>query len=123
MLSAPDRVVLNALLPPGGPEGLPGAFEAGFEEWEFAFSADAPASMRLGWRVALLVAAWISPLLIRRLPPLERLTPDEREAALEAMGRSRFYLMRQCFLLLKAVTSFGYGRTKAVRLAAGYDAR
>ena len=62
-------------------------------------------------------------LLIHRLPPLERLSVDDRETALEAMGKSRFYLMRQCFLLLKAVTSFGYGRTKAVRLPAGYDAR
>ena len=123
MLSALDRVVLNALLPPGGPEGLPGAFEAGFERWEAAFSADAPSTMRLGWRAALFVAAWVSPLLIGRMPSLERLAPEEREDALEAMGKSRFYLMRQCFLLLKAVTSFGYGSTHAVRRVVGYDAR
>jgi len=123
MLGERDRAVLDALLPPGGPEGLPGAFEAGFEEFERGFRADAPATMRLGWRAALLVAAWISPLLIRRLPPLDRLSADEREAALEAMGKSRFHLIRQVFLLLKAVTSFGYGSTPAVRRAVGYDAR
>ncbi len=123
MLSARDRVVLEALLPPGGPEGLPGAFEAGFEEFERGFSADAPATMRLGWRAALFLAAWASPALIGRLPPLERLSVDDREAALEAMGKSRVYLIRQVFLLLKAVTSFGYGSTKAVRRAVGYDAR
>lgn len=123
MLSRRDRAVLDALLPPGGPEGLPGAFESGFEDFERGFTADAPATMRLGWRAALFLAAWVAPLLIRRLPPLERLPAEDREAALEAMGKSRFYLIRQVFLLLKAVTSFGYGSTGAVRRAVGYDAR
>lgn len=122
MTSSRDRVVLEALLPPGGPEGLPGVFEAGFEEFERGFAADAPPPMRLGWRAALLAAYWLSPLLIGRLPPLSRLSPDEREDALCAMGKSRVYLLRQVFLLLKAVTSFGYGGTKAVRRAVGYDA-
>lgn len=122
MISAADRAVLDALLPPGGPEGLPGAFEAGFEEFERGFAADAPLPMRLGWRAALFAAAWLSPLLIGRLPPFGRLAPAEREAALGAMGKSRIYLLRQVSLLLKAVTSFGYGGTKAVRRAVGYDA-
>lgn len=117
-----DRAVLDALLPPGGPEGLPGAFEAGFETFEAGFRADAPLPMRLGWRAALFVAFWISPLLIGRLPPLDRLPPEEREEALCAMGQSRIYLLRQIFLLLKAVTSFGYGSTREVRRAVGYDA-
>ncbi len=119
---ARERLVLDALLPPGGPEGLPGVFEAGFEAWEQGFAADAPPTMRVGWRAALFVAYWISPVLIARLPPLGRLNADERERALEAMGKSRFYLMRQCFLLLKAVTSFGYGSTTTVRRVVGYHA-
>jgi hypothetical protein len=123
MIGPRDRAVLDALLPPGGPEGLPGAFEAGFEEFEAAFSKDAPLPMRLGWRAALLSAAWLSPLLIGRLPPLDRLAPEEREDALCAMGKSRFYLIRQVSLLLKAVTSFGYGGAPAVRRSVGYDAR
>lgn len=122
MLGARDRVVLDALLP-SGLDGLPGVFEAGFEHYEAGFRADAPLPMRIGWRAALFLASWLSPLLIRRLPPLDRLSVDEREAALEAMGKSRFYLIRQCFLLLKAVTSFGYGSTRSVRRAVGYDAR
>ena len=117
------RAVIDALLPPGGSEGLPGAFEAGFEHWEILFSAEAPTPMRLGWHAALFVAAWVSPLLIRRLPPFDRLPEDERTRALEAMGKNRFYLMRQCFLLLKTITSFGYGSTRAVRRIVGYDAR
>lgn len=123
MLNARDRTVLDALLPPGGPEGLPGAFEAGFEEFEKGFASDAPFPMRFGWRAALFAACWVSPLLIGRLPPLTRLAPPEREDALCAMGKSRVYLIRQVSLLLKAVTSFGYGGTKAVRRVVGYDAR
>ena len=114
-MTARDRVVLEAL--------LPGAFEAGFEAFEAGFTTDAPRMMRFGWRAALAAAAWISPLLIGRLPPLDRLSADDREAALEAMGKSPVYLIRQVFLLLKAVTSFGYGSTKAVRRDVGYDAR
>jgi hypothetical protein len=113
-MTARDRAVLEAL--------LPGVFEAGFEHFEAEFTSGAPPTMRFGWRAALFAAAWLSPLLIRRLPPLERLAPDERERALEAMGKSRVYLLRQLFLLLKAVTSFGYGSTKAVRREVGYDA-
>lgn len=123
MLSPRERTVIDALLPPAGSDGFPGAFEAGFEGFERGFTADAPATMRLGWRAALFLAAWVSPLLIRRLPPLDRLSVEDREAALEAMGKSRFYLIRQVFLLLKAVTSFGFGSTGAVRRAVGYDAR
>lgn len=122
MIGPRERAVLDALLPPGGPEGLPGAFEAGFEDFESGFSQDAPLPMRLGWRAALFAAYWVSPLLIGRLPPLGRLSSAEREDALCAMGKSRFYLIRQASLLLKAVTSFGYGGTKAVRRAVGYDA-
>ncbi len=122
MIGPRERSVLDALLPPGGTEGLPGAFEAGFEDFESGFSKDAPLPMRLGWRAALFLAYWVSPLLIGRLPPLVRLSTEEREEALGAMGKSRVYLIRQVFLLLKAVTSFGYGGTKAVRRAVGYDA-
>lgn len=114
-MTARDRAVLEAL--------LPGVFEAGFESFEAGFSADAPLTMRFGWRAALFAAAWISPLLIGRLPPIDRLPIDRREEALEAMGKSRVYLIRQVFLLLKAITSFGYGSTKAVRREVGYDAR
>ena len=122
MLSAREKGVIDALLPTGL-DGFPGALEAGFEKFEEGFRADAPAAMRLGWRAALFLAAWLSPILIGRRPPLDRLSVDDREAALEAMGTSRIYLFRQVFLLLKAVTSFGYGSTPAVRRAVKYDAR
>ena len=116
-----QRAVIDALLPPGG--DLPGALESGFEQFEERFRAEAPAPMRLGWLAALFVASWLSPLLIRRLPPLDRLEPQAREDALVALSKSRFYLLRQVMLLLRAVVGFGYGGTRAVRRAVGYDAR
>lgn len=119
-MNARERAVIGALLPPGGPEGLPGAFEAGFAEFETGFRRAAPLPMRLGWRAALFVGAWIAPLLIKRLPPLDRLPENERADALEALGKSRFYLVRQSSLLLKAVVSFGYGSTPLVRKVVGY---
>ncbi len=116
-----QRAVVDALLPPGGP--LPGALEAGFEEFEARFRRDAPPTMRLGWRAALWIAAWISPLLIRRLPPLDSLEPQAREDALVAMSKSPIYLVRQVMLLLRAVVGFGWGATPEVRRKVGYDAR
>ena len=121
MLSNRQRAVVDALLPPGGE--LPGAFEAGFEEFEARFRADAPAPMRLGWLAALWVASWVSPLMIRRLPPLDRLEPAAREDALNALSKSRIYLLRQVMLLLRAVVGFGWGATPEVRRTVGYDAR
>lgn len=112
--------MLDALLPPGGPGALPGLLETGFEDFEARWSSEAPVPMVLGWRAALIVAGWISPLLIKRLPPFERLSPEDRTAALEALGKSRFYLLRQISLLIKAVAGFGYGNDPRVRRAIGY---
>jgi hypothetical protein len=55
--------------------------------------------------------------MIGRLPPLARLSEDDRERALEALGRARLYPVRQCLLLLKAVVSFSYGADERVRAA------
>ena len=116
-MDARERTVLDALLPPGG--SLPGLLEAGFEEFEARWRAEAPRRMVLGWRLALFSASWLSPLLIGRLPPLSRPPPPEREAALEAMGKSRLYPVRQLLLLLKAVSGYGYGLDARVRAANG----
>lgn len=119
MLSPSARAVLDALLPSGGPLG-PGLLEAGFEEFYEDFERNAVPSLRRGFKAALWAALWISPLLIRRLPPLTRLEPEAREQALEAMGRSRLYLLRQMLLLLKAVSCFCYGADSRVREALGF---
>lgn len=112
MLNARSRVVLATL--------LPGLFEAGFDGFHARFEKTAPASMVLGFRAALAAATWVAPLLIGRLPPLGRLAPEERARALEALGSSRFYLLRQTMLLLKAVACFCYAAHPDVRRQAGY---
>lgn len=120
MLRPAERAVVDALLPSGSCPELPfGAFDAGFEEFHADFARTAPAGLRLGFRGALLAAIWLSPLLIRRLPPFTRLSAEDRERALEALGRSRVYHVRQCLILLKAVVSFCYGADARVRKAVG----
>lgn len=121
MLSAGRRAVVDALLPSKSCPELPlGAFDAGFEAFFDRFEKTAPAGLRLGFRAALWAGAWVSPVLIGRLPPLSRLPQEEREEALEALGRCRFYPLRQSLLLLKAVVSFCYGADARVRAAVGY---
>ena len=120
MLNARQRAVIETLLPPQGPAGLPGAFEAGFEDFHARFEETALPSMSLGFRAALFAAAWVAPLAIGAPPPLSRLSDDDRARALEALAKSRFYLLRQMVLLLKAVVSFHYGAQKSVRQAIGF---
>lgn len=119
MLNARQRAVIDALLPSGAHPALPGAFEADFEAFHAEFERTASPSLRRGFKAALWAAAWLSPLLIGRLPPLDRLDAASRERALEALGRSRFYLLRQALLLLKAAVCFGYGADPKVRRALG----
>jgi hypothetical protein len=114
MLGARSRELLETL--------LPGLYEAGFERFYEDFQKKAPPQMLLGFRAALLVGVWISPLLIFRLPPFTRLTQEDRLRALEALGKSDIYLLRQIMLLLKAVACFCYGANPAVRKDMGYPA-
>lgn len=120
MLTPRERAVLETLLPAGGHPALKGLFEAGFEDFYRDFERTAIMRLRLGFKAALFAAIWISPLLIGRLPPLTRLERENREAALEALGRSRFYVLRQLFLVLKTVSCFCYGADPQVRRAIGF---
>lgn len=120
MLDARSRAVLDALGPSGHPVFKVGLLEAGFEEFYADFRKTAPKSMVFGFAAALTAAAWVSPLLIGALPPLSRLAPEDRARALAAMGGSRFYLLRQLSLVLKAVCGFCYGARSDVRRAIGY---
>lgn len=122
MLTPRQRAVVDALLPSGAHPTLPGALEAGFEAFHAEFERTASPRLRWGFKAALWIAAWLSPLLIGRLPPLSRLEQEARENALEALGRSRFYLLRQALLLLKATVCFGYGANPKVRRALGIPA-
>jgi hypothetical protein len=121
MLNPRERCVLDTLLPSGAHPTLKlGIFDAGFDEFYKDFSANGLWTMRLGFKGALFVGAWIAPLLIGRLPPITLHDRPTREAALEALGSTRFYLLRQMMLVLKAVASFCYGANRDVRDAIGF---
>lgn len=116
MLSKNSRVVLDTLLPSGAHPKLPlGLMETNFDGFYAGFKQEASPAMIFGFRAALFAAIWAAPLLIGKLPPITRLKRPIREKALEAMGASRFYLLRQLMLVLKAVTCFCYGADRRVR--------
>ncbi|MBI5211347.1 MAG: hypothetical protein HY927_15340 [Elusimicrobia bacterium] len=115
-----ERAVFEALLPAG-----PGPKSKGIAETDFArfyedFFKTAVLPMRVSCAAAVFFAAWVSPLLVGRLPPFLMLSAEDRELALEAMAKSPFYLVRQLLLLLKAMAALCYGADPGVREALGY---
>jgi hypothetical protein len=121
MLSRRDRSVLDTLLPSGAHPALAlGVFDAGFDAFYAEFEREADIRLRAGFRAALWAACWLGPMLIRRLPPLTRLSREDRERAVGALYTSGWYLVRQMGLILKAVTSFAYAGDPRVRDAMGY---
>jgi hypothetical protein len=116
-----DRAVLNALLPSeASPLLTLGILETDFESFLADFGAAAPGPLRRAFRLGLLAAGWVAPLLVRRLPPMTRLAPAERGRALAAMERSRVPELRQLVRVLKTVVSLHYGALPAVRRALGH---
>ena len=121
MLSKQSRIVLDTLLPSRAHPTLNyGVFDAGFNEFWAEFERTALPSLRWGLRTAVFAATWIAPLLIHRLPPLTLHDRPTRERALAAMALSRFYILRQLFVVLKQAVCFCYGADPNVRDAIGY---
>jgi hypothetical protein len=121
MLTKRDRIVLDTILPSKAHPTLPlGIFDAGFDEWYQDFQKNAVFPMRIGFWAALFIAVWIAPLLIFRIPPISLYERPTRERILLALYNSRFYGLRQMFLLLKANLSFCYGANMQVRDAIGF---
>lgn len=119
MLNPRERVVLETLLPSATEPTLPGIFDAGFEVFYADFERTAVPALRRGFKLALVVAIWIAPCLIGRLPPLTRHDPPTRARALAALGTSRSYLLRQMLVLLKSVAALSYGADRRVRDSIG----
>jgi len=120
-LSRTDWEVLESLLPAGGHPTLPlGISDTGFELFLDEFQGTAPPHFRRAFRIGLFAAAWIAPLLVRRLPPFRRLNDADRNRALAAMGSSRVPELRQLVSVLKSVVSLHYGALAPVRKAIGY---
>lgn len=116
-----DRSVIDTLLPSGASPLLPlGLLESGFESFWVESNADLAPRLRLAFRFALFTAAWVAPVMVRRLPPLGRLSPTDRERALAAMERSRLVILRQLVRILKTVAALHYGAHPEVRKAVGY---
>ena len=121
MLSKQSRVVLDTLLPSEAHPALRyGVFDTDFDAFSSDIERTALPAWRWGFHAALLAANWISPLLIRRLPPLTQHDRQTRERALGAMEISRFYFLRQMLGLLKTIVCLGYGADRNVRDAIGY---
>jgi hypothetical protein len=70
----------------------------------------------------LIASIWVAPLLVRRLPPISRLPPNERRDALRAMEGSRSPVLRQLIRVLKTVIGLHYGALPEVRQAIRYHA-
>lgn len=120
-LSGHERIVFGTLLPPGADPRLPqGVLDLGFDAFYADFRRDAPPLIRTGLRIAIASATWLAPVLVAKVPPLARLSVDDRERALEAMGTSRVGLLRQLVVLLKLVAALAYGADARVRDAIGY---
>ena len=113
--------MIDTLLPSSANQRLPfGAIATGFEEFLADFEAQGAPQLQAVFRVALFAAAWVAPLLVRRLPPLSRLTPTERADALGAMERSRLAPVRQLLRVLKTVVALHYGALPEVRRVIRY---
>jgi fumarate reductase subunit D len=95
---------------------------AGFESFWAKSNCDLAPPLRLVFRLGLFTAAWVAPLLVRRLPPLGRLSASDRERALTAMERSHVVILRQLVRILKTVAALHYGAHPDVRKATGYHA-
>lgn len=116
MLTRRARIVLDTLLPSGASERVPyGLLDVDFERFYEKLCREAPIAMLVGFHAALTSAIWVAPLLIGKLPPLSRLSRDDREAALRALGKSRYNVLRQMLLILKATSGFCYGGDVRVR--------
>jgi hypothetical protein len=120
-LSNSDRIILDTLLPPSAHPELPeGALDAGFEDFWREYRKNFIPTIRAAFSAALFAANWVSPLLIRKLPPLARYNRQTREAALRAMSNSGINLLRQGVRVMKLMVSFCYGANARVRKAIGY---
>src|SRR2546428_10822184 len=72
-LSPTDTAVLDALLPGRAHPVLVSAIsETGFERFLDDFERAAPRHLWRAFRIGLFTAAWVAPVLVRRVPPLTR---------------------------------------------------
>jgi hypothetical protein len=124
ILGASARATLEAvaetLVPSGGP------FAAGAREVELAarverLVAEAPPELQRGFRGALLVVEWASPLLAGRLARFSTLPIDQRLVCVRALVESRLDLAREVYAGLKQICLFVFYAQDASWSSLGYD--
>lgn len=98
---------------------LPGILDTDFDGFARSFLPTAHPLLRLGFRAGCLVAVWVAPVMVRRLPPITRLSPADRERALDALARTRVHSLRRVAGALRLVVAFGYAGDERVRAAIG----
>lgn len=113
---------VSALLPPAE-AGFPGAVHADLDRFWPRFEEAAPVLLQLGLRAAVWQVTLLAPLLLRRPRLFPDLAPDDRDAALAALGKSRAFLIRQGLMVLKLAASFGVFADERVRHAFAEAAR
>ena len=74
-----------------------------------------PAFSLIGFRATVIVIALSSIVLLGTWRTFHRLTSDERIRVLEKLYASRFYVVRQLVILIKASAGIVYGSTAGVR--------
>jgi hypothetical protein len=105
--------LLGAML--GEPEGIATDVAAFFAD----YLRRAPLPAAAGLRVMVWSLTW-SPLLVEGRPlPAGALSPEMRERHLARWARSRSYLLREGFFLVKTVALLGWGAHPDVRARFG----
>jgi hypothetical protein len=114
--------VLRALLPglEAAEPPLPGVLDTDVDGFLRSFRSTAHPRLRLGFRAGSFAATWIAPILIRRTPPITRLSPAGRERALEALSRTGVYPLRQLYGAYRLIVAMGYAEDERVRRALGH---
>lgn len=120
-LSGNDRAVLGSLLPARAHPVLGlGILDTEIGAFMTDFRKTSPPHLWRAFRLGLFSAAWVAPLLVRRLPPIARLGESDRERALAAMASSGVPELRQLVGVLKTVVGLHYGGLPEVRASIGY---
>lgn len=108
--------LLTAVIPASALEPeQPGLAEVDTEPFWSEMERAAPPLLRLGLRVAVWVLTWAPLLLIGRARSFGRLADSEQDRLLEQASSSRWYLLRQLVMTLKAIACFAYFRAPTAR--------
>lgn len=108
--------LLTAMIPASALDSdRPGLGEVDTEPFWSDMEQAAPPLLRLGLRFAVWVLTWAPLLLIGRARSFRRLAGPEQDRVLERAASSRFYLLRQLVMMLKAFACFAYFRAPNAR--------